>query len=141
MRKAVTLPELMLVLAVLGILLSIAVPTLGKTLDRLELEAATHRLVSAHQRARIMAITHSQVMTLTVDSAQLVIHRRGMGGALWSEAGPAVSGVTLSGPSHQFIFSPEGFTLGLSNATLRLARGSASRSIIISRLGRIRVTR
>ena len=54
---------------------------------------------------------------------------------LWSEAGPAAHRVSLAGPGRQFTFSPEGFSLGLSNATLRLTRGNATRTLIVSRLG------
>jgi len=140
MRRAFTLPEMMLVLAVAAILLGIAIPPLSRTLDRIQVESATQHLVSAHQRARIMAIVRSQVMVLSIDSTKLTIYTRS-GSPVWSESGPAASGVALSGPPRQFTFSPGGVTLGFSNATLRLARGAASRTVVISRLGRVRVFR
>lgn len=141
MRRAFTLPELVLVLAVAGILLGIAVPPLNRTLDRIEVEAAARQIVAAHQRARIMAITRSQVVLLTMQPTELAIQGRGEDTPLWSEPGPAASGVSLAGPPRQFMFSPEGLTLGLSNSTLRLARGLTSRTVVISRLGRVRVVR
>jgi prepilin-type N-terminal cleavage/methylation domain-containing protein len=140
MRRAFTLPEMMLVLAVAAILLGIAIPPFSRTLDRIEVESATQHLVSAHQRARIMAIVRSQVMVLSIDSTNLTIYTRS-GSPVWSESGPAASGVALSSPPRQFTFSPAGVTLGFSNATLRLARGAASRTVVISRLGRVRVFR
>jgi type IV fimbrial biogenesis protein FimT len=141
MRRAFTLPELMLVLAVAGILLGIAVPSLTDAWNRIQVESAANQLVTAHQRGRMMAIALSRVLTLSIDSSQLVISPRDSGGPLWSSPGPAVLGVALSGPVRQFIFSPEGFTLGFSNATMRLTRGASSRTIVISRLGRVRVVR
>lgn len=141
MRRAFTLPELLLVLAVAGILLALALPQLGGALDRIEVEAAAARLVAAHHRARIMAIAHNQVLVLSVDSSNLMISPREGGTSLWSEIGPAGSGVALAGPPRQFTFSPEGITLGLSNATLQLVRGASSRTVVISRLGRARVVR
>lgn len=129
----------MLVLAVAGILLGIAVPKLGHTLNQIRVEAATAQLVAAHQRARIMAITRGEVLRLSIDSARLSIARESV--PLWTAAGPGSSGITLTGPTRQFTFSPEGFTLGLSNATLRVARGATARTIVISRLGRVRVLR
>lgn len=141
MRRAYTLPELMLVLAVVGILFGLAVPRLTQALDRIEVETAATHLVAAHQRARIMAIVRSQVLILSIDSSELRIQPRGSANRLWSETGPAARGVALAGPSRQFTFSPEGLTLGLSNATLRLVRGSSSRTIVISRLGRVRILR
>ena len=141
MRQAFTLPEMLLVLALAGILLGIAVPTLSAALDRIEVAAAAGHVVAAHQRARLMAVTQSMVTVLSVDSLNLTIRRRGPMTPLWSEAGPAAHRVSLTGPGRQFIFSPEGFSMGLSNATLRLTRGNATRTVIVSRLGRVRVTR
>lgn len=141
MRQAFTLAELLLVLAVGGILLGIAVPRLSAALDRIEVAAAASHLAAAHQRARLMAVSRNLVMVLSVDSLTLTIRRRGLITPLWSEAGPAAHRVSLAGAGRQFIFSPEGFSMGLSNATLRLTRGNATRTVIVSRLGRVRVTR
>jgi prepilin-type N-terminal cleavage/methylation domain-containing protein len=141
MRKAFTLPELVLVLAVASILFGIAVPQIARALDRIEVDAAAVHLAAAHQRARMMAIARSQVLVLSVDATALMISPRGGGAPLWSEIGPAGSGVVLTGPARQFTFSPEGITLGVSNATLHLARGASRRTVVISRLGRVRILR
>jgi prepilin-type N-terminal cleavage/methylation domain-containing protein len=141
MRQGFSLVEMMLVLAVLGLLFGIALPRISGALDHIEVWAAANHLAAAHQRARIMAITRSQVLVLTIEAASLAIRPRGQAVPLWSEPGPAATRVALEGPAHQFTFSPEGLTFGLSNATLRLSRGAASRTIVISRLGRIRIAR
>ena len=141
MRRGLTLPELVLVLALGGILLAIAVPPLVSVLDRIEVGAAAGHIVAAHRRARVMAITRSEVLVLSVDSADLTIRQRGTTAPLWSEPGPAASGISLAGPTRRFTFSPEGFSLGLSNATLHLSRGAATRSVVVSRLGRVRIAR
>jgi prepilin-type N-terminal cleavage/methylation domain-containing protein len=141
MRRAYTLPELMLVIAVIGIVVGIALPQLSRAVDRIEVDAAAGRVIAAHRRARIMAITRSQVLVLSIDSSQLAISPRGGDTILWSEVGPVASHVALVGPSRRFTFSPEGLTLGLSNATLQLVRGASTRTVVVSRLGRIRVTR
>jgi type IV fimbrial biogenesis protein FimT len=141
MRQGFSIVELMLVVAVAGLLLGIALPQLSGALDRIEVSAAANHFVAAHQRARMMAIVRSQVLVLSVDPARLAIYPRGQSTLLWTEEGPAASSVVLAGPARQFTFSPEGLTLGLSNATLRLARGSASRTVVVSRLGRVRIAR
>ena len=140
MRRAFTFPELVLVLAVAGILTGIAVPVLARVWDRLQVETAVTQLVSAHQRARMMAVAKGQVLSLAVDSAILTITSRSSSAALWSQPGPASSGVSLPGPTRRFTFSPEGFTLGLSNASLSLVRGSITRTVVFSRLGRVRIS-
>jgi prepilin-type N-terminal cleavage/methylation domain-containing protein len=141
MRKAFTLPELMLVLAVLGILTSLALPKLSEAIDRIEVEGAANRLITAHRRARMMALARGQIVILSIDSTQLTISSQGGTQPLWSDLGPAASGVQLAGPARQFTFSPGGITLGFSNATLPLTRGATMRTVVISRLGRIRILR
>ena len=140
-KRAFTLPEIVLVLAVAGILLAIGVTSLVQALARIAVENAASHLVAAHQRVRMMAIARGQVLILSVDSSRVTIAPRVGGLPLWSESGPAESHVTLTGPTRRFTFSPEGISLGLSNASLQLARGSITRTVVISRLGRVRVLR
>ena len=140
MRRGFTLAELLLVLALGSVLLGVATPRFSAVLDRLEVSAAADHVAAAHRRARLMAVTQGIVAVLSVDPFALTIRRRGVTAPLWSEAGPVAHRVSLAGPVRQFTFSPEGFSLGLSNATIRLTRGGATRNVIISRLGRVRVT-
>ncbi|HEV8177869.1 MAG TPA: GspH/FimT family pseudopilin [Gemmatimonadales bacterium] len=140
MRRAFTLPELLLVLALTAVLLGVAIPRFSAVLDRIEVSAAAGHVAAAHSRARLMAVTQGIVAILSVDTFALTIRRRGAIEPLWTEPGPAAHRVALAGPVRQFTFSPEGFSLGLSNATIRLSRGSATRNVIVSRLGRVRVT-
>jgi prepilin-type N-terminal cleavage/methylation domain-containing protein len=139
MRRGVTLVELMLVLAVAGILFGVAVPALSLLLDSLAVHAAVSHIEAAHARARLLAITRGKVITLAIDSARIAISPRNDTLALWSEAGPSAQRVHLEGAQRQFTFSPEGFTLGVSNASLQLSRGATRQTLVISRLGRVRV--
>jgi prepilin-type N-terminal cleavage/methylation domain-containing protein len=139
MRRAFTLSEILLVLAVSGILLALAIPSLNRTLDGVKVDAAASQLMAAHHRARLMAIARNQVLVLSIGAGELTISPRESTAVFWSETGPSESGVALAGPPRQFTFLPEGITLGLSNATLKLARGASHRTLVISRLGRIRL--
>jgi Tfp pilus assembly protein FimT len=141
MRRAFSLPELVLVLAFSGILLVSSIPLLWRVWDRLQVEAAASQLVSAHQRARMMAVLHGRVVILSMASDSLSIRAASETAPLWLEPGPESKGVALQGPRRSFTFSPVGLTLGLSNATLLLSRGAASRTLAVSRLGRIRIVR
>src|SRR4051794_4516292 len=140
-KRAFTLLELMLVLAVLGILLAVGVPAVSRLLDVIEVDAAAAHIAAAHQRARLLAITRSQVIRLVIDGSRIGGYPRTGTTPLWSEPAPNEARVTLAGPPRQFPFSPEGFTLGLSNAALELTRGASRRTVVISRLGRVRVLR
>ena len=141
MRHGFSLAELLLIFAVVGILTGIAIPRLSVIVDSITVQAAAARLMAAHQRARMMAITRARILVLTIRSDSVTISARGELAPLWSESGPAADRVVLQGPARQFTFSPEGLTMGLSNATLRLSRAAATRSVVVSRLGRVRITR
>ena len=141
MRRGFTLIELALVLSITGLLLGIALPKLGALQDSLAVEHAAAQIVSAHQRARIVAITRSRSTLLTVAQGTLSIRLEGDTGVLWESPGPAGLGVSLAGPQRTLIFSPVGITMGLSNATFALSRRAAARSVVVSRLGRVRITR
>jgi prepilin-type N-terminal cleavage/methylation domain-containing protein len=139
MRQGFSLLELVLVLAVVGLLLGIALPQLSGTLDRIEVDSVAHQISGAHQRARLLALARGTVVILSVSPQQLVIHLLGETAPVWSQPGPSASGVEFQGADRQFTFTPIGVTLGLSNGTIHLTRGSATRSVVVSRLGRIRI--
>ena len=141
MRHGHTLIELTLALTVAGLTLGIALPHLAHLQDGLEVDRAAREVVTAHRRARIAAITRSRPIVLTVSPDSLAYREVGAAVRLWRAPGPARGGVVLASPARQITFSPVGLTLGLANASFRVLRGSASRTVILSRLGRVRVTR
>ena len=139
MRRGVSLLELVLVLVIIGIMLAIALPRVSAYADRLAVDRAALDIVSAHRRARITAILRSQVVELRVGAAELSIRSRGDTAYLWRADGPAASHVALAGPIRTLTFSPVGITTGLSNASFRLTRGAITRTVVVSRLGRVRL--
>jgi type IV fimbrial biogenesis protein FimT len=140
MRRGVTLLELALVLAIMGLLVGIAIPRFQRVADGLAVHNAALELVSAHRRARISAILQNRMVELTIRADSLAIRIPGVPGDLWHAAGPQAEGISLTGPTYPLVFSPVGLTVGVSNASFRLSRGSATRTVIVSRLGRLRVT-
>jgi len=139
MRRGSSLLELLLALAIAGLLLGIALPQFGLFRDRLAVTEEAGRIAAAHRRARITAILYSRPVTLTIDPDSLSIAVDADSGISWSTPGPSAHGVTLAGGSRPITFSPIGITTGVSNATFRLTRGAASRTVVVSRLGRLRV--
>jgi len=140
MRRGVTLLELALVLAIMGLLVGMAIPRFQRVADSLAVHHAALELVSAHRRARIMAILQNRMVELTIRADTLAIRTPGTAANLWQAAGPDADGVSLSGPTRPLVFSPVGLTVGVSNGSFRLSRGTATRTVIVSRLGRLRVT-
>ncbi len=139
MQRGTTLLELTLSLAIIGLLLGIALPQLRGLTDSIAVDRAAHEIIAAHRRARIVAVLRSQVIELTVDSTDLAIRARGSAVDLWRGPGPAASRVALAGPQRHITFSPVGMSMGLSNASFRLSRGAAIRTVVVSRLGRVRI--
>jgi prepilin-type N-terminal cleavage/methylation domain-containing protein len=141
MRRGATLLELSLTLALLSLIFAIALPRLHGLADSLAVDHAAREIAAAHTRARMAAVLRSQELELVVESSALTLRAGNTPGiVLWQGEGPAAQGVTLTGPSRTLTFSPVGITTGLSNATFRLTRGQATRAVIVSRLGRVRIT-
>jgi type IV fimbrial biogenesis protein FimT len=140
MRRGYTIIELTLILTIIGLMLGIALPMLAPLRDSWTAEEAAQSVVLAHRRARIAAILLNRPLVLTVAADSLRIATLS-DSVLWRAAGPNAEGATLAGPVRKLTFSPVGITTGLSNATFQISRGSAIRSVVVSRLGRVRVRR
>jgi len=143
MRRGVTLLELAVVLALVGVLAGLALPAARRFADAIAAEHAARSIVAAHRVARFTAIMRSRRTLLTVGADSLTV--RAVQGTdtvtLWVHQGPAAHAVALTGPSYALGFAPTGLPLGVSNATFRLTRGSAVRRVVVSRLGRTRIER
>ena len=140
MRRGVTLLELVLVLVIVGLVAGIAVPRIQRVTDSLAVHHAALEIVSAHRRARMSAILQNRLLELTIRRRHPGHPRGGRYGRALARSGPGAESVTLTGPTRALVFSPVGLTVGVSNATYRLSRGTATRTVIVSRLGRLRIT-
>jgi prepilin-type N-terminal cleavage/methylation domain-containing protein len=140
-RRGFSLPELLLVLVILGGLTAIALPPVRTLLDGIAVENGARQIRAAHFRARMHAVAFGRITLLDLGADTIRI--RSVSGSdtvlAWQGAGPAADGLTLSGPAHPLIYSPLGLTMGVSNGTWHLTYGAASRDVIVSRLGRLRI--
>jgi prepilin-type N-terminal cleavage/methylation domain-containing protein len=141
MKHGFTLPEVVLALAVAGLLLGIALPSFSALKQGVSVESAAQSIAAAHRRARATAIVHGRPAILSVAAQTLRITLVGAAQPLWTAPGPSGEGVTLASPARDLTFSPLGITTGLSNASFHLTLGSAARTVVVSRLGRVRITR
>ncbi len=139
MRRGYSLLETLLSLVIAGILLGITLPRFGDFRDRLAVTEEAVRIAAAHRRARVMAILQSRPVVLTVNPDSLIITAEPDSKPQWAQEGPAAHGVALAGGVRRISFSPVGITTGVSNATFNLTRGAASRAVVVSRLGRLRI--
>ncbi|HXG44082.1 MAG TPA: prepilin-type N-terminal cleavage/methylation domain-containing protein [Gemmatimonadales bacterium] len=142
MPRGATLIELLLALAVLAVVLAIAAPGLRESRDRLLAREWAAALVAAHGRARHAALAEQRVMLLTISADSVLLRAVAAPGDTqerWRTAGPARDGVALSGGPRTIAFAPSGVAFGLANATYTLRRGAATKQVIVSRYGRVRV--
>ena len=140
MRRGYTVVELTLVLAIISLLLGIALPRIAPLRDGWNAEQAAQAVILAHSRARVAAILLSQPLVLTVAPESLRIATLA-DSVVWRGPGPAAEGASLAGPIRKLTFSPVGLSMGLSNATFRITKGAAIRTVVVSRLGRVRIQR
>src|SRR6476659_5778119 len=131
MRRGFTLPELVLVLVIIGLMTALALPPVHGLMDSIAVENGARQIRAAHYRARMHAIAFGQITLLDVGADTIRI--RSVAGPdtslTWLSAGPGADGLSLSGPSHPLIYSPLGLTMGVSNGTWHLSYGSASRDV------------
>jgi type IV fimbrial biogenesis protein FimT len=141
MKYGFTLVETALTLAVAGLLLGIALPRFSALKQGVTVEQAAQNIAAAHRRARTAAIVHGRPAILSVAARTLRITFVGDEQPYWSSPGPQNDGVVLASPPRDLTFSPLGITIGLSNASFHLSLGSTTRTVVVSRLGRVRISR
>lgn len=140
-RRGHVLPELLTVCLLTAVVSGIAYPALKHAMDRRAVERAAQVLIEAHREARDAAVTQGRIalLRLAPDSLELRVVRGRDTTLLWRRPGPAAWGVAVTGRAHTVRFIPYGYSIGASNASYTVTRGVATRRVVISRLGRVRV--
>jgi prepilin-type N-terminal cleavage/methylation domain-containing protein len=136
-----SLTELLVVIALTTLASSLVVPTLLHTRDRIAVRSGVDQLVLAHREARLVSV-NSQRLTLLRLAPDTLELRTVLGAdttLIWRRAGPLAYGLDVIGNPRVLRFIPFGYTIGGSNTSYTLRKGSAQRKVIISRLGRVRV--
>jgi prepilin-type N-terminal cleavage/methylation domain-containing protein len=141
MSRGTTLLEILLVLTIGAVVAAFAVPAIGSLRDQLLVDEEASRVASAHARARLVASVERRVTVLTLTADSLVL--RAVEGPAdtterWRAAGPAGSGVNVTGFPRSVTFAPTGIAFGFANGTYGFTRGSARKQVIVSRYGRVR---
>ena len=143
MRRGMTLLELVIVIVILGLLAAITLPRLGRPLATITVEQEAQRIARAHVRARMRALAANRLAVLHILPESLSIGLVEDRDTLpdWRESGPATRGVTLSGPTRSVLVAPTGIGMGVSNGTWTVEYRGVGRSVVLSRLGRVRIQR
>lgn len=143
LRSGTTLVELAVVLGILAVSIALAVPPLGRGLDRHAAWRARDALVAGIARTRAMAVARGgAVLVVDVAAGRFWIEtpggqRVGDPVDLWREYGVrlAVDGGREARLSLRF----DGLGIArMANRTLRVVRGGAEAGVTLSAYGRVR---
>jgi prepilin-type N-terminal cleavage/methylation domain-containing protein len=137
-RRAFTLAELVLVLAISGLVAAIGVRQVHRWLDRMATRAAIVQAALAVSEAREAALAQHALVTLRIDTARGSIALVAHGARLRLHALAHQHGVTLATTRDSIAFDVRGLGYGAANTTLIARRGRAADTLVTSRLGRVR---
>ena len=139
MRRGVTLPELAMVLAIVGALSALTFPRTAGWLDRMAVSRAGGEIAAFYQTARFAAIFRSQRVRLELGQDSLRAVLEGPSDSVFLQwAGPARHGVSLTATRALIRIQSNGLGLGAANTKLVLKKGMAAESLTTSRLGRLK---
>lgn len=137
-RRAVTLPELLLVVVILGILSGMGLPRVAAAAHRAALRSARGELLRALDAGRGAAIRLGQPVDIVAADGTLQVRPVGAATPVWQVPDPLHAGIALSGLATPIRFGPSGIATGVANRTLRLRKGADTVQVVVSRLGRVR---
>lgn len=129
--------ELVVVLAIAGVLAAIAVPPMRRGVQRLAVRGAAADAKAAFSLARNLAIARSARVAVTIDAPHGLLRVIARGDTTVRAVGE-VHGVALEATRDSMAYSPLGLGFGGSNLRLILRRGPAAETLYVSRLGRVR---
>ena len=137
-RRGVTIVELLITLAVLGVLSSIAVPRAATLVDRISVRGATQDVVLAIAMARAAATRRGAYASFVADPHTGRLRVVSGGETLLERDVLKSRGVRLEASRESVTFAPGGLGWGAANTTVIVSRGTRSDTIVMSRLGRVR---
>lgn len=140
MRRGITLLDLLLALTLLALVLTLGLVRVGPVRDAAHVRATTARLLGAIEAARGTGIRLGAGSALHLDSLRWEVRIASPPDTVVGWAGPGHhhDGVTVTGVGAPIHFGAAGIAVGVANRTLTLTRGTISRTIVLSRLGRVR---
>jgi Tfp pilus assembly protein FimT len=137
-RRGATIAELVITLAVLGVLTSIAVPRAAALVDRFSVKGATQDVVLALAAARAAASQRGAYASFVADPRTGRLRVVSGGETLLERDVLHTRGVRLEASRESVTFAPGGLGWGAANTTVVVSRGTRSDTVVMSRLGRVR---
>lgn len=140
MRRGFTLPELLSVMGILGILASVVTPPLGRALDQAAVREGVERFAALYATTRQLAMSRGALARLELDrgrrSATLSVQRDVHA---WDTVATRPLGAAdLACSTCTLVFNPIGIGYGTSNSRVVFSRGAAADTVTTSRTGRLK---
>jgi Tfp pilus assembly protein FimT len=130
--------ELMIAVAIVGMLTSIAVPRASRMVDRVSVRGATQDVVLALSAARAAANRRGAYASFVADTRTGHLRVVSGGETLLDRDLLRMRGVRLEASRESVTFAPGGLGWGAANTTVIVSRGTRSDTVVMSRLGRVR---
>jgi prepilin-type N-terminal cleavage/methylation domain-containing protein len=137
-RSGLTLPELILVVVIVGLTLLVGLGQLRLYLDRVATRDAVRAAGNVVKRARDEAIALRTPVSVKIDTSTATLELLSRGLALGKTPLGAMHGVALTTTRDSITFDVRGLGYGAANLTLVARRGRATDTLVVSRLGRVR---
>lgn len=137
-RRAVTLLELLLTLAIVSVLAAMVVPGVRRLADEIGARGAAGDAAELFGVARQLAMARWERTNVAIDTALGVLTLTAGPDTLMRRDVRREHGVTLHATRVAATYTPLGLALGVSNLSIITARGSAAETVTVSRLGRVR---
>lgn len=135
MHRGMTLIEITVVLALIAAVAAIGVGGLRQLRDSASVRGAVMELRSAFSSARGIALARGNA-SVHLDSVSITVRSRGVP-ALERQLG-ATYGVYLWSSRDSMTYMASGLGFGAANLRVIVRRGSATDTVVVSRLGRVR---
>jgi prepilin-type N-terminal cleavage/methylation domain-containing protein len=133
-----TLIELVIVIAVIGILATTVTPAAGRFLDSIEVRGAVTEIESLFSLARHVAIAHGSQSSLVIDGPNGTLTVVVGADTVRRREVAAAHRVAIAANRTTVTYSPTGIGFGASNLSLIVSRNRVSDTVVVSRLGRVR---
>jgi prepilin-type N-terminal cleavage/methylation domain-containing protein len=137
-RFAFSLLELVMVLALVGLLMALAVPRFTAMRDGASVRAAMADLGAGFSMARQSAITRRTTVAVVLDTSSGTVELRSATRTLARHPLGATYGIVLGANRDSAVYDSRGLGYGVSNLTVTVRRGSIVDTLTMSRMGRVR---
>jgi prepilin-type N-terminal cleavage/methylation domain-containing protein len=138
MRSGFSLLEQLVVLAVMGILLTLVGPRTASALDRAAVRDARMQLVSVLGAARGSALARAERVSVAMDGGAGILRILAGSDTLLVRPLRTELGVAVASTRDTVTYGASGRGYGAANSTIVLSRGAAAETVYVARLGRAR---